>query len=253
MDRNNLASSPALFWTLINALLIIAITFGVVGTASVMRSSNAVIPSRTITVAGEGKISVAPDIATVSFAVVSQGTNPELIQQANTEKINKAIALVKAQGVTQKDITTTGYNLYPRYRYDKDNGESSISGYELNQTVTLKIRDLTKVSVILAGLPGAGVNNISSLTFSVDDPELMKRQAREEAFADAYSKARSMAKQNGVQIARVISFSESGDNYPIFYRDAVMGKGGGEGAPMPTIEPGSQDLTSRVSVTYEIR
>ena len=254
MDRNNLASSPALFWTLINALLIIAITFGVVGTASVMRSSNAVIPSRTITVTGEGKINAVPDIATISFSVISQGTDPELIQTANTEKMNKAIALVKAQGVTQKDIMTSGYNLYPRYRYDRNGGQQTLDGYELSQTVTVKIRDLTKISSILVGLTPLGVNNISSPQFTIDDPDQLKSQAREEAFADAYSKARSMAKQNGVRIARVVSFSESGNYYPIYYsRDAMMGKGGAEGVPAPTIEPGSQDVTSQVSVTYEIR
>ena len=88
---------------------------------------------------------VSPDVATLSFSVVSEGADPEKLQNDNTDKINKALDFVKSEGVESKDIKTAGYNLSPRYKYDQKTGRSSIDGYTLPQTVIVKIRDLSKV------------------------------------------------------------------------------------------------------------
>ncbi len=245
------------FWLLLNGAMVVAIFLGLVLSASVIRTSNAVIPSRTITISAEGKAQVAPDLATLTFAVVSQGVTAEEVQKANTEKINKAVEYLKAQGVDVKDIQTANYNLYPRYRYDKDTSESSISGYELNQTVTVKIRDLAKAGTIVGGLSAAGVNQISSFAYSVEDPDAPRNEARQEAFNKAFAKAKAMADQIGVRIARVVTFSEFAGGYepPYFYdRYAVMAEGkGGEAAPAPSLEPGQEEIVVNVSVTYEIQ
>ena len=91
-------ASIDMFWLLINGLIVVAMIGSIFGIGVLLRSSNAIIPSRTITVSGEGEVSVAPDLATIMFAVVSQGENPEAIQKVNTEKINKAIDFLKQQG-----------------------------------------------------------------------------------------------------------------------------------------------------------
>ena len=245
--------AKSVFWVLLNSCLVLVLMFGLIGIGTMLRYANAIVPSRTITVVGEGKTSITPDLATLSFAVISQGTDPEAIQASNTEKINKAISFVKQQNIKAEDIKTTGYNLYPRYRYDQEKGESSISGYELSQTVTIKIRDLEKVSAIVGGLPATGINQISSLEYSIENPEEQRDRAREEAFANARAKARAMADANGVSLAGVVSFSESaigGPIPPIYYaKEAVLGRGG----DVPTIEPGSEEVKMEVSVTYEIR
>ncbi len=254
MEQNPTYSSRSIFWYLLNIALVIAIGLGVVSICAVVRRSNAVVPSRTITISGEGKTTVAPDLATLSFAVISQGSDAAMVQTQNTSKINKAIEFVKAQGIAAEDIKTTGYNLYPRYRYDQIRGDSSISGYELTQTVVIKIHDLAKVSAVIGGLPAAGINQISSLQYSLENPEAQRDSARAEAFKHAYEKARAMAKQNGVRLARVISFSESSDNapYPPIYYERALGAAK-DSVSTPTIEPGSEEVTIRVSVIYEIR
>lgn len=242
------------FWILINSCLVMLLLIGLIGVGTLIRYSNAIVPSRVITVTGEGKTSITPDLATITFSVVSQGAKPEDIQKANTEKINRAIAYVKDQGVKTDDIKTTGYNLSPRYKYDKDSGESSISGYELNQTVTVKIRDLDKAGMIVGGLTITGINQIGSLEYSIENPEVQRARAREEAFANARQKAQDMASENGVKLVRVINFTEQGGSiYPPMYYGAMEAKGMGGGGPTPVLQPGTQDVNISVSVTYEIR
>jgi uncharacterized protein len=252
----NRYSSRSLLWVLVNVALVIVILFGLFGIGALIRHSNAVVSARVVTVSGEGKTTVTPDVAMLSFAVVSQGSNPQTLQEQNTEKINKAVAFVKSQGVADADIKTTAYNLYPRYRYDQAQGESSISGYEINQTVTIKIRVLGNIGKIVGGLPAAGINQINSLEYSLENPEAQRDKAREEAFKNAYQKAAAMAQQNRVRLARVISFSESGDMGPVppmYYERMANQDAKGMGGGLPNFEPGSEEVTIRVSVVYEIR
>lgn len=243
------------FWYLLNGFLVIAIVFGILGAGFLWRANNAVVPSRTITVSGEGKISIKPDIASVSFAVVSQGENPKTISEENTQKINKALEYIRSQGVEEKDIKTSDYNLYPRYRWSELRGESLIVGYELRQTINIKLRDLERVGEIIGGLAGVGINEIHSLSFSVEDPEVQRNEARVAAFEQARVKAEAMAKASGVSIARVVNFSETSQGYPGPYydRSLALGKGGDGESFSPDIQPGEQEIAVQISVTYEIR
>ncbi len=223
-----------------------------------------VFPERTaITVSGEGKTVAIPDVTAISFSVVTEGMDPAKIQAENAKKMNDAIEFVKSEGVDKRDIKTANYSLYPRYDYVQalpaiypyPPGRQVLSGYTVTQTVYVKVRDAEKVSPILAALPEKGINQIESVSFEVDDPEKYLNEAREEAFKKARAKADAMASQNGVKVRRVVTFSESTGGYPIPYFRGLeaVGKGGDAGAVPPQIEPGSEEVTVQVSVTYEIR
>ncbi|MDO8303437.1 MAG: SIMPL domain-containing protein, partial [Sedimentisphaerales bacterium] len=183
--------------------------------------------------------------------------DPVKLQTDNNTKVNAAIDFVKAQGVDAKDIKTSDYNLSPNYIWNQKTGKSTIDGYTLNQSVSVKVRDLGKVSAILGGLPAKGINQIGGVNFSIEDQDKYLNVAREEAFTKARAKAQAMAKYSGARIGRVVTFSESngGYPYPMYYaKEASVGRGGdAQMPPAPVIEPGSQDVTVNVSVVYELR
>lgn len=244
------------FWSLLNGLIAVAILLGLVGLQAVYKYQRSLYPARTISVSAIGEASVAPDVATLSFSVVSEGADPEKIAVENNETINKAIDFVKGEGVEAKDIMTTGYNLSPRYEYDERLRRSFIVGYTLTQTIQTKIRDFEKIGAILGKLPELGINQIGSLQFDIDDPEVYLNRARKEAFDEARVKAELMASQNKVRLGRVVNFSEyqSGPPVPLpYYSEAAFGRGGDAALSVPKIEPGSQEVTVTVSVTYEIK
>lgn len=246
-------SSKNIFWWLVNASLIVAVLVGLAG-ANVLR--NQVNPQRTVTVLGEGKVTAVPDYATLTFSVVSEGTDPALLVGENADKMNRAIKFVKQQGIEDKDIKTAQYYLSPRYEYQEFLRRTFISGYTITQSVTVKVRDLAKAGPVLGGLPEFGVNQVSGPNFEIGDEEreTLLAEAREQAFAKAREKAEAMAKGNGVRIRRVVTFSESGGPTPYFFKEALGARADAPvSLPVPTIEPGSQDVTVSVSVTYEIR
>ena len=206
-----------------------------------------------IVVEGIGRAAIIPDLATISFSVISEGINVSGLQEDNNQKINAAIALVKSLNVDAKDIKTAGYNLSPKYRYDPKNGRSSIDGYTLTQTVVVKVRVLDTAGRILEGLPSAGINEISGPHFSVENQDTYLNEARQEAFQKARVKAQALARIAGVRLGRAVTFSENqGGNYPrpLFMKAEAMG--GDAGGVPPQIEPGSEEASVQVSVTFEI-
>ncbi len=252
-------SSKTIFWYLINAAIVVAVVLGLMGIGTMVRYSNAIAPSRTIQVNGEGKLDITPDVATITASVVTRGTDSVKVQAENTQKMNSIVAFVKSQDIPAADIKTTGYNLYPTNRWDPKTGEQIPTGFEASQTITVKIRGVDqakeKAGRVASGLVPAGANQVGGIQYDIENPEAQRALARQMAFDNAFSKARSMAAQNHVRIARVITFSESTSNPggPIYYAKA-MSATMDAAAPTPSsIEPGTQEIQVNVAVTYEIR
>ncbi|MDE2071458.1 MAG: SIMPL domain-containing protein [Patescibacteria group bacterium] len=230
-----------------------------------------VAPSNTISVSGHGEVDEAPNLATFSFSLVSDKTTVAAAQADAAAKSKATIDYLAGAGVDKKDIQTSGYSVYPQYDYQSSvcpqavpangggamycpPGRQVLKGYEARESVTVKVRDLTKAGDLLAGVGTTGATEVSGLTFTFDDPNAPQNDARSKAIQDARAKAQELAKELGVSLVRVVSFNESsGGGYPRPYAlDAAMGKGGAPSAA-PTIEPGTNTVTSDVTVVYEIR
>jgi uncharacterized protein YggE len=201
-----------IFWLLLDALLVLCFLLGISTFKALDRYGASLPITRTITVSADAKSIVVPDIAKISFSVVAEGSDPAKLQDENTKKMVAAIDFVKSQVIDSKDIKTAAYNLTPNYEYDEKKRKSSISGYTSTQSLTVTVRDFSKVSVILGKLPSLGVNQIQNVSFDVEDPAKFLSGAREEAFKKAFAKAVSMARQNGVKLGRVVNFNENSPN-----------------------------------------
>ncbi len=216
-----------------------------------------------ISVSGKGELVVLPDIATITFAVVEQAKTVAEAQSKATSKMNFTLDSLKALGIEERDIKTTDYNAYPRYEYFTQvctqyscppSGGQTIVGYEVRQSILVKIRKIEDAPNVLATIGKAGVSDISGLNFTVDNQDEKLQEARRLAIEDAKAQAKTLAKDLGVKLGDIISFSESGDYPMLMYstRDMIGGMGGSvESAPqLPT---GENKIISNVTITYEIR
>ena len=227
--------------------------------------------TNTISVSGHGEVFAVPDIATFYFSVVSDKATVAAAQADATAKINAITEYLASAGIDKKDIQTSDYSVSPQYDYQNSvcpavapgstntvycpPGRQVLKGYEVRQTTTVKVRDTTKAGNLLTAVGGKGATEVSGLNFTFDNPDATKTDARDKAIADAKQKANVLAKQLGVSLVRVVSFSENGYSpYPIMY---AMGKGGvamdSQAANAPEISVGQNKTTSDVSITYEIR
>ncbi|MEK7549212.1 MAG: SIMPL domain-containing protein [Patescibacteria group bacterium] len=247
------------------AIIIVLLTSAYAVISYVNSYASSIEPSafRSFSISGEGKITAIPDVASFTFSVIIEG-NKDItkLQKENTEKVNKIIAFVKSSGVELKDIKTRSYNLEPRYQYFNcpmplSDGRKpcplpEIVGYTIRQTVEIKIRDFGKIGDVLAGTVEKGANSVSELSFTIDDSDKIKNQAREEAIAKAKEKALSIAKAGGFKLGRLLSIDEGGYIPYADYGYQTMVKSA-ESLPSPIIEPGSQEIVVNIVLRYEIR
>jgi hypothetical protein len=211
----------------------------------------------TITVSDSGEIYAEPDLAITSFSVVTEAKTVAEAMSENTKKMNAVIAVVKGQGVEEKDLKTINFNISPHYDYYGvssiyPSGKRVLVGYDITQTLQVKIRDLEKVGNIIQAAIDNGSNEASDLQFTIDQQDELKKQAREEAINKAKAKAEELADQLGVKLVRITNFSES--NFVPYYAlekaASPLGLGGGGSAPQ--IETGENKIEVTVYITYEI-
>lgn len=208
------------------------------------------LPTANIQVSATGKANMAPDMATVSAGVVTQGKTAREAMFGNATKMTRAFEELEAAGIEKKHITTSQLSLQPRYNY-QNRKAPKIDGYEARNTVSAKTYDLDTVGAMLDALVKAGVNNINGVQFSVKDSKAAKEKAREDAIREARAKAEAMASAAGVKLGKLKSLSESGGNFrpqPMAYAARSLESGG---ASTP-VSAGEQEISVTVNMSYDI-
>jgi uncharacterized protein len=251
-----------LIWVGTFALIMLSL-FLVVITNQVLNTSTT---TNTISFNGEGKITAKPDVSVVNLSIVTEAPTSKAAQDDNSKKSDAVVNYLKAQGISDKDIKTTSYNIYPQYSspkpcpltvgigYPCTNDTQKISSYQVNETIEVKIRSLDKVSGILDGVVSAGVNQVNNLGFQIDNPEKMKGEARDKAIADAKAKAVDLENKLGIRLGRIVNYSEGGNGWvmPMFMK-AESADGRGAPPPSPAVPSGENEISVNVTITYQIR
>lgn len=222
-------------------------------------SAQETVPPRepTVRVSARGEASMAPDTAIVSFSVVRNSQTAQVAMDNNSQAMNAVIAALKSEGVEAKDIQTSNFSVQPQYRHHQPKDDGTIEppevvGYEVTNTLTVKIRDLAKVGAVLDRSVKLGVNQGGQIVFTNDDPEAAFTEARKQAVGRAVDKARTLAEAAGVKLGRVIGIDENAQP-PMppqpMYRMAMAKEAASDGVP---IETGENTYTVRVDLTFAL-
>lgn len=169
-------------------------------------------PSPRISVTGEGEVSVAPDMAILNLSVLREAETAREAVSASSEAMKQVLAALKAAGIAERDLQTSGLNIQPRYTQPGGQGRPQapkISGYAASNVLTVRVRDLSAVGTILDKVIGLGVNQGGDITFVNDDPKPSLAEARKRAVADAMARARTLAEAANVKLGRILSIEES--------------------------------------------
>ncbi|MDA1208779.1 MAG: SIMPL domain-containing protein [bacterium] len=211
-------------------------------------------PPPVISVQGQGKIQAVPDIALLNFGVQ---TGRQKSAQAAMEMLGKrmtaAFDALKELGIEEKDIMTQSLNLNPAY--DWNEGKRIDRGFEANQNLQVKVRDLDKITTVLDVAVRMGANQVGGVSFTIDDMDELREEAREMAIADAQKKAKDLAHDLGQTLGRFRGFNEGGgynEPYPMMRMEsmAMDAKGIGGGTPVPA---GEQEIVVNVNLMYEVK
>ncbi len=216
-----------------------------------------------ISVTGDGEVTAKPDIATVSFTVRESAKTVPEAQKLTDTKIAGGLKALVALGVNkEKDVKTLSYNVSPKYETQQTgycNGyvcppsKTVVIGYEVTQSVTVKVRKVDQAGEVLGALGKVNITEISGPEFTVDDMDKVQADAKALAITKAQEKAEVTAKALGVRLGAITQFSEdNGGYYPVMYRtDSTMAMN--QKAEAVTVPSGENVVKSRVTITYTLK
>ncbi len=209
-------------------------------------------PIETVTVTGSGRATLAPDRFAFTVGVQTVGPTVDVAVAENNKRVASVIAALKNAGASDKDIQTSNFNIYPQQEYREGN-LPRILGYQVSNTVTVRSTKIGDAGRLLGVAIAAGVNTASGLNFEVSDPARGREQGLKAAFDDAKAKAALLAQAAGRTLGRALQISEgvhqSPPPMPMMRAQAMEAKA----AMDVPVEPGTQELSYTITVTFELR
>lgn len=201
-----------------------------------------------ITVTGEATVEAAPDLATISLGVTTDGKTAAEAMAANNSALQQVIDRLKAAGIEDRDLQTSNLSLNPNWVGYDSGSAPTIAGYMASNMLTVRVRVLDGLGKALDAAITDGANTMNGLTFEVSNPRPALDEARKKAVADAQARASVLVEAAGGSLGRVVAISETagyGAPMPMFRASA-------EAADAPPVAGGQVGLTASVTITYEI-
>ena len=215
-----------------------------------------------IRVSGTGTVSVEPDVAILQVGVEVFAGKVSIARSEASKAMDSVVTVLKKEGVEEKDIQTTKFNIYPRYDYEevtvngKRIGTQVLTGYTVNNTVKAKIYEIDKVGDIIDKSADAGGDyvRINGVDFTVDDPSPYQTEIRKMAVENAVEKAQDYALLTDVELGPVIEMYEmnSGSLHSPYEADYGM-RMMAAAAPTTSISAGQLEISLTVDTLFAIK
>lgn len=203
---------------------------------------------RLITVSGEGRVDVAPDMALVTLGVTSEAKTTAAAMGETSEKMTALLAYLEGLGIDGPNVQTNQLSLHPRYD-SRSSGPAVISGYVATNTVSVRLLDLDQAGVVLDGVLESGANQFQGLQFTLQDDSAARDEARRRAVADARARAELYAEAAGVGLGPLMTLTEAGGHNP---QPMVMMESAMRGGDVMPIAEGELSIVAQVTMVYEI-
>jgi hypothetical protein len=208
---------------------------------------------RTISVQGTGRAAAPPDMATVRIGVTSQAETAVAAMAANNEQVAAVIDTIKGFQVAARDIQTSNFNVSPMYQQGQRGGQRSprIVGYQVNNQVQVRMRNLPELGRLLDGVVTSGSNQINGIQFGIDNTDSLMDTARDEAIADARRRAGRYATAANVKVGKVVVISEQSVMRPMpVYAQSRLMMAEADSVP---IEAGEHEVELNVTVVFALQ
>ena len=202
-------------------------------------------PREGITVTGIGHADAVPDEAEFSLGITTKAQTARKALSANSARMQRLIAALKAAGVAERDIKTQNVSVGPNY----DGGAEKTDGYTATNSVSVRIRQIDRAGAVLEAASNAGANQVYGPALTREDREGLEEKALENAVANARKRAHTLAKAAGVDVGRVTAIVEGAERGGFYEGGRVAMDTATAEVP---IEKGTEEISASVTVTFAI-
>jgi uncharacterized protein YggE len=181
--------------------------------------SDAAFRATTLTLSSYGEARTAPDQATINMGVTTQAPTAGAALAQNRTRMTAVISALRAQGIAERDIQTTGLDVQPQYTYSRapngqEQGPPRITAYQVTNQVTVLVRDLARLGPSVDAVVSSGANQINGISFGLQNADARADEARRQAVENVRRKAELYAQAAGLRVVRLVNLSESGGYTP---------------------------------------
>jgi uncharacterized protein YggE len=196
-------------------------------------------------------VEAEPDIATVGAGVTTQARTAVEAMRANATAMRAVVDRIKALGIAERDIQTTGINLGAMYDYNQQTQRQVFRGYQASNRVSVKLREIDRTGPVLDALVEAGATDLNGPDWSIDDPKPARAQARRAAMETANAQALDYARAAGFANVRLLEINEA---LPPSRPMPMMRMAQAEAAADAStpVQPGMIEAGVTVTVAYEL-
>ncbi|HEX6073125.1 MAG TPA: SIMPL domain-containing protein [Sphingomicrobium sp.] len=237
---------------LISALMLGAATIPAAAEAQQTPTFTQAISGTRLDISATGEATRVPDVAVVSTGVVTRAATARAALEQNAQRMERVRAALKRAGIPDRDIQTSNISLNPEYRY-AENQPPKLVGYTASNQLSVRFRDIAKTGDIIDALVAEGANQINGPSLTIDKPEEALDEARTKALAVGRARAELYARALGMRVARLLSVSESGGNYPVPPPMPVMMEARAQAGYATKIDPGEQKLSVTLGMVFELQ
>ena len=221
--------------------------------AQVVLDNDAAFRATTLTLSSSGEARTTPDQATISLGVMTEGTTAAVAMQRNRERMNSIVAAIRAAGIAEKDIQTSGLSLNPQYAHE-NNRAPRVTGYQASNQVTLNVNDLARLGPVVDAVVAAGANQVNGISFGLQNTDAASDEARRTALRNLQRKAELYSQATGHRIVRLVTLAESGGYQPRppmpMYRSRAVMMEAADAAT--SVSPGEVQVRVDVTAVYEL-
>ena len=214
---------------------------------------DAAFRATTLTLSSSGEARTAPDQATISAGVTTEAPTAGEALAQNRSRMNAVVAAMRAQGIAERDIQTSGLSLNPQYIH-AERQAPRITGYQVSNQATVNVRDLSKLGPVVDAVVRSGANQINGIGFGLQNTDAASDDARRTALRNLQRKAELYAQASGYRIVRLVTLSESGGYQPRppmpMFRGREMAMAAS--ADSTNIQPGEVEVRVDVTAVYEL-
>jgi uncharacterized protein YggE len=218
---------------------------------------DAAFRATTLTLSSYGETRATPDQASIQMGVTTQAPTAGAALAQNRTRMTAVIAAIRAQGVAERDIQTSGLDVQPQYTYNRgangqEQGPPRITAYQVSNQVTVLVRDLSKLGPTVDAVVGSGANQIQGISFGLANADARADDARRQAVENVRRKAELYAQAAGLRVARLVTLSESGGytpRPPVVMMRQVMAESVDASTP---VQPGQVGVRVDVTAVYEL-
>jgi uncharacterized protein YggE len=168
---------------------------------------------RTISVTGEGEITVDADRLSFYARIETKDKDIDQAKAINDQKLGKAEEIFKLFSIPANQIDISGYRVNPRYKNYPRSGSTELDGFYVSRRITIKLENIADYESLVDAIIVAGIYDIGGLQYSLSNSAEMHAKARENALNKAKQKAGQMATVYGMKLGKVVSIDEQNPGY----------------------------------------